>query len=40
MASETITIEARDGEGTVLDSLSIEISTNETITISTSGNGG
>jgi hypothetical protein len=39
MASETITIEARDGAGDVLDSLEIEISTTETITISASGNG-
>ena len=37
MASETITIEAKDSDGNVLDSITLDVSTNETITI-TAGN--
>jgi hypothetical protein len=38
MAQETLTIEARDSNGNVINSMNIDVSTNETIEI-TSGNG-
>lgn len=33
MAQETLTIEARDSAGNVLDTMELTVSTNETITI-------